>query len=155
MPIKGFGDILKQNIYWIEDNDIDKWSDLGLPVPNIFFQAGIYYAPSFKKLGEEVKSKGGKVILLSDNNFKKIQGNFLEAFYFDWLYKKNFDGAWVPGQSGEMLMSFFGFSNKQIYTGLYGSDNKCFKAGPPLDQRPKQFIFVGRLTYFKGCRYIN
>ena len=83
VPIKGMEDILKQNIYWIEDNNIDKWSDLGLPVPNIFFQAGIYYVPSFKKLGEEVKLNGGKVILLSDNNFKKISGNFLEAYYLD------------------------------------------------------------------------
>lgn len=150
VPIKGMEDILKQNIYWIEDNNIDKWSDLGLPVPNIFFQAGIYYVPSFKKLGEEVKLNGGKVILLSDNNFKKNFRQFFGSLLFRLIYKKNFDGAWVPGQSGEMLMSFFGFSNKQIYTGLYGSDKKCFKAGPPLNQRPKQFIFVGRLTYLKG-----
>ena len=72
------------------------------------------------------------------------------SIIFRLIYKKKFDAAWVPGESGKKLMKYFGFHGEQIYKYLYGSDNKCFKAGPPLNERPKQFIFVGRLTYLKG-----
>ena len=90
--------------------------------------------------------------MISDNNLKNLR-QYIGSIVFRLVYKSQFDGAWVPGQSSRMLMNFFGLADNQIYNGLYGSDNKCFKAGPPLHKRPKQFIFVGRLTYLKRSRY--
>ena len=62
--------ILGQKIHWIDKSKINSWTDLGLPVPGLFFQAGTYYISSFKKLGNEVRKNNGKVILLSDDNKK-------------------------------------------------------------------------------------
>jgi len=48
------------------------------------------------------------------------------------------------------MMRIFGVPYAQIYQGLYGSDPDCFTAGPLLKQRPKHFIFVGKLIPAKG-----
>ena len=150
VPIKGMEDILEQKVHWVNPDTVKSWDDIGLPVPDIFFQAGFYYVPSFKNLGDEVRAQGGKVILTSDNNSKNNFRQFIGRLVFRLIFKKQFNGAWVPGESSKILMKYFGLSDSQVYTGLYGTDQKCFKAGPPLHKRPKKFIFVGRLTYLKG-----
>jgi len=150
IPIKGMEDILGQKIYWINPSSIKSWDELGLEVPDIFFQAGVYYIKSFNKLGSEVRKNHGKVVLLSDNCWKKSFRQISGSILFRLIFKRKFAAVWVPGKSGETLMRIFGFAKNQIYQGLYGSDNKCFTPGPPLLSRPEQFIFVGKLTYLKG-----
>ena len=152
VPIKGMEKIVNQKIYWIKPNKIIKWSDLGLQAPDIFFQAGTYYIKSFKNLGQQAKNKGGKVILLSDNCYKKNIRQVVGMILFRMIFQRWFDAVWVPGKSGKKLMRAYGFSKNQIYEGLYGVDNNCFKAGKPLNKRPKQFIYVGNFIYLKGVQ---
>jgi glycosyltransferase involved in cell wall biosynthesis len=152
VPIKGMEEILGQNVNWIGQDGIFSWKQIGLKVPDIFFQAGTYYVSSFKNLGDEVRESGGKVVLLSDNSWKKSFRQIGGAFLFRLIFKKRFSCVWVPGESGEKLMSLFGFSKKQIYKGLYGSDDNSFKPGLSLEKRSKQFIFVGQLISRKGIR---
>ena len=37
VPIKGMESILKQKVHWVDPEGIQKWDDLSLPIPNIFF----------------------------------------------------------------------------------------------------------------------
>ena len=150
VPIKGMDEILEQKIYWIDKSKINSWNQLGLPVPQVFFQAGTYYISSFRKLGDEVRKNGGRVILLSDNNKKNNVRQFIGSILFNLFFKNFFSAVWVPGKSGEKLMQLYGFSKSKIYKGLYGSDSSCFTLGRPLYERPKKFIFVGKLNYLKG-----
>ena len=142
--------ILGQKIHWIDKSKINSWTDLGLPVPGLFFQAGTYYISSFKKLGNEVRKNNGKVILLSDDNKKNNIRQLINSIIFNFVFYKRFSAVWVPGESGKKLMQSYGFSKKQIFKGLYGSDNNCFTLGSSIDQRAEQFIFIGQLIHRKG-----
>tara|TARA_B110000438_G_scaffold213024_1_gene205188 strand:- start:589 stop:1626 length:1038 start_codon:yes stop_codon:yes gene_type:complete len=150
IPIRGMDKILGQKIYWINKENISSWSELELPVPNVFFQAGTYYISSFKKLGDEVRRNSGKVVLLSDNCWKNNIRQWGGALLFRLIFRRWFSAVWVPGKSGQKMMRNYGFPRHQIYQGLYGSDDHCFTAGPPLHKRPKQFIFVGQFIDRKG-----
>lgn len=150
IPIKGMEEILGQKIHWVDRSKINSWKDLGLPVPDIFFQAGIYYISSFRKLGKEVREHGGRVVLLSDNCWKNNFRQWGGAVLYRLIFRRWFSAVWVPGKSGAKMMRIFGVPDAQIYQGLYGSDPDCFTAGPVLTQRPKQFIFVGQFIPRKG-----
>lgn len=150
IPIQGMEEILEQKVHWINKSNVNSWKDLNLPIPDIFFQAGWWYIPSYKKLGAEVRKNGGKVVLLSDNCWKNNLRQWMGAIVVRFLYRKWFSAVWVPGKSGARLQRFFGVPTSQIYQGLYGSDPDLFTAGPVLTKRPKQFIFVGKLIPAKG-----
>ena len=149
IPIKGMDEIIGQKINWIDSRTIYKWSDLGLEIPDIFFQAGWYIA-SFVNLGKQVKNNGGKVILLSDNCWKNTMRQWVGSIYYRLIYKNYFDGVWVPGKSGIRLMNFYGVKKDTIFNGLYGIDPISFPVGKSLVNRPKSFIFVGKLINEKG-----
>ena len=140
VPIEGMKEILNQKIYWIDRLGIKSWEDIGMPIPDIFFQAGTYYVPAFRNLGKEVRARGGKVVLLSDNCWKKSLRQIAGSVLFRLVFKNWFSAVWVPGKSGVKLMRIYGFPINRIYDGLYGSDDKCFIPGKPLKERSKQFI---------------
>ena len=89
------------------------WKDLGLKIPDIYFQAG-WYKKSFSNLGKEVKQNGGKVVLLSDNSFKNTLRQKIGSIIYRIKYLNNFDAIWVPGKLGVKLMKFFVFLKKYI-----------------------------------------
>ena len=149
IPILGMDEIVNQKIYWIDKTKVKSWDELGLEVPDIFFQAG-WYIDSFINLGNEVKNKGGKVVLLSDNCWKNSIRQWIGALVYRIKYRKYFDAVWVPGKSGQTLMRFFGVKKENIFKGLYGSDPISFEIGPPLSQRKKYVLFVGQLIDRKG-----
>ena len=149
IPILGMDEIVNQKIYWIDKTKVKSWDELGLEVPDIFFQAG-WYIDSFINLGNEVKNKGGKVVLLSDNCWKNSIRQWIGALVYRIKYRKYFDAVWVPGKLGSVLMKFLGVSPKYIFEGLYGSDPISFEIGPPLSQRKKHILFVGKLITDKG-----
>ena len=93
VPIKGMDEILDNKICWIEKKGIKKWKDIGLETPQIFFQAG-WYIESFISLGKEVKSKGGKIILLSDNCWKNSLRQWLGSIYYRIMYR-NGRTTWI------------------------------------------------------------
>lgn len=149
MPIEETESIIGQKVYWVGKKSVTSWSDLSLPVPDIFFQAG-WFIPSFNNVGREVKQNGGKVVCLIDNRWKNNLRQWIGAIKFRLFYRNRFFAVWVPGKSGTKLLRFFGMLSSKIYQGLYASDSECFQPGAPLHKRPKQFIFVGRLSYLKG-----
>ena len=147
-----------KNIIWIKKNKKYSWKDLGLEVPDIFFQAG-WAVKSFNYLGELVKAKNknNKVIVLVDNSVqKKNIKQLLGAYYFKYFFKKKFDYAMVPGFSGVCLMMKFGFKKSEIFKGLYNPIRDVYKNNILPIKRKKQFIYVGQFIKRKNViRLIN
>ena len=150
VPAKGMNELLGNALHWIDAKKVKSWNELSLPIPDIFFQAGVTYVPSFRRLGNDVLKNGGRLILLSDNSDKKSLRQLFRSSIFKLMYLHKFAGVWVPGSSGASLMKKSGFLPQNIFQGLYGSDNLIFSSGPPIPSRPKNFIFVGRLVREKG-----
>lgn len=144
VPVEGMEAALGQPIHWVDVNTPQSWSGLGLPVPKLFFQSGWSY-PALNALGKEVKEAGGHVIGLSDANWR---GDFrqlvLGQLAFRLQKRKLFDAMIVPGKSGRRLMRSFGLPEDRLFTRMYGADPALFFGGPPLADRPKNFLFVGQ-----------
>jgi glycosyltransferase involved in cell wall biosynthesis len=150
VPVECMEEILGQKIYWIkEDQESLTWEKLGLTVPKIFVQSGWYVKP-FVNLAAEVRSNGGAVIGLADNNYIGNLHQYFGAIRFRMLYKAKFDGMLVPGQSGLKLMRYYGMSDRKIRTGMYGSDPELFFSDSLLTYRPKTMLFVGQFIKRKG-----
>jgi len=148
LPIKNLEKILNKKIHWVKDYRL-KWKDLGLKIPDIYFQAG-WYKKSFSSLGKEVKNNGGKVVLLSDNSYKNNIRQKIGSIIYKIKYLNYFDAVWVPGKLGIKLMKFFGVPKQQIFQGLYCSNQNIFKKGIAIRKRKKNFLFVGNLVKKKG-----
>lgn len=154
-PIKTYfdGDLeFKKKIIWIDHEVKYTWSKLNITCPDIFFQAG-WYIPSLNYLGYLTRKNNSKskIILLSDNSFKKKNiKQFLGRFYFKFFLKKKFDCALVPGKSGSILMEKLGFNKKNIYTGLYSCFIDNYKNKIPVKKRKKQIVCVTRLIKRKN-----
>jgi glycosyltransferase involved in cell wall biosynthesis len=150
VPIKGMEDILGQKIVWVNKNEASlTWESLNLPVPSIFIQSGWSIQP-FIDLGNEVRSNGGIVIGLSDNNYRGNFRQFLGAIRFRIFLKKKFDGILVPGISAMKLMKYYGMSERCLRIGMYGADPVLFYNLSTLKDRPKNILFVGQFIKRKG-----
>lgn len=145
VPVKGIEEALGQRVIWIEADTNTTWNRLGLDVPDIFIQSGWSY-PAFSSLGQEVKANGGRIIGLSDANWR---GDFRQTVFgaaaFRLLYRGHFDAMIVPGAEGVRLMRHFGMPRDRIFTGMYAADPTLFHAGPSLPDREKIILFVGQL----------
>ena len=148
MPIKGLDKTIGKKIHWIKDQHLS-WKDLGLEIPDIYFQAG-WYKKSLSSLGKEVKNNGGKVILLSDNPYKGNLRQLIGSIVYRIKYLRFFDATWVPGNLGTKLMTSYGVLKKNIFQNLYVSNEKIFKKGLTITKRPQTFLFVGQLIREKG-----
>lgn len=153
IPIRGMEDILGQSVNWIDKESVTSWDDIGLPVPDIFFQAG-WYISSFIRLGHEVRDNGGKVVLLADNCWKNSLRQWMGAIKYRLVYRKQFSAVWVPGESGAQLFRHFGVRPSRIFKGLYGSDSDCFSCNTSLIHREKQFVYLGRFVHGKGIPHM-
>lgn len=154
VPMLGVEEALGRSITWIEDTKADlSWSDLGLPVPDIFIQSGWDCRP-FISLGKEVKKKDGKIIGLSDNNFRGDLRQYVGAVWFRLVYRKMFNAMLVPGRSATRLMAFYGMPGTKVACGMYGADPTLFRRGPLLATRAKEFLFVGQFVKRKGVNIL-
>ena len=144
-----------RDIIWLNPDKIYDWHDLGLEYPDIFFQSG-WHNKAFKYFAKitRLKNKNSKIILTSDNSFKKNDiKQFMGRLFFKYLLKNYFDYAWVPGFSGHKLMLNFGFKKKKIFTGLYSSLVDVYKNSTFLQKnRKKQFLYVGQLINRKNVK---
>jgi len=145
-----------RSIKWIKPDKIYDWYDLDLEYPDIYFQSG-WHIKSFKHLGKitKNKNKNSKVVLCSDNSFKKQNiRQFIRRLAFKFLLRNFFDYAWVPGFSGSQLMLNCGFKKKQIFTGLYSSLINVYKNFVSSKNRKKQFIYVGQFITRKNVKQL-
>jgi glycosyltransferase involved in cell wall biosynthesis len=149
VPLEISESILGKKVHVVDPLKILCWADIGLEIPDIFFQSG-WFVKSFNALGRQVKENGGKVVVLIDNSWKNNIRQHLGYLKFNLLYKRRFDVAWVPGYSGSKFVKFLGFSEKNVFQGLYGSDPKVFLNDVPLHLRERTFIFIGQLIPRKG-----
>ena len=141
--------IIDQPIHWVDSNQKISWSDLGLSVPQIFFQSG-WLSKAFRNLGREVLKSGGKVVCFSDNSWKNTPRQWLGSIVFKMIHRQNFDAVWVPGNSAQKLMQFYGMPKNCIYQGMYSADSEVFFTNSSLMEREKTFIFIGQLIERKG-----
>jgi glycosyltransferase involved in cell wall biosynthesis len=149
VPAQGMEEEIGQTIYWIEAHKSCSWSELGLPIPDIFFQTG-WNNQGFNSLGKEVRHHGGLVVSMIDNSWKNNYRQWLGSIVFRIIYRNWFDAVWVPGNSGMRLCSFLGMPAEKIYKGLYCASKDFFYPGSPLIEREKTFLFVGRFIKRKG-----
>lgn len=150
VPVEGMEDALGQPIHWIDPDQATSWAALGLAIPRVFFQSG-WNSPAFNALGDEVRRAGGRVIGMSDANFRRdFRQLVLGAVAFRLRYRARFDAMIVPGISGERLMRYFGLARDRIFQGMYGADPALFRPGPALTERPPRFLFVGQFIARKG-----
>jgi glycosyltransferase involved in cell wall biosynthesis len=148
LPIKDVDKILMKKVYWVKNKNLS-WRELGIEIPDIFFQAG-WYKKAFSSLGNQVKENGGKVVLLSDNQYLDNFRQKIGSLIYKIKYLNHFDAVWVPGNSGVKLMKSYGVKKKNIYKGLYASNNNIYKKGLKLSKREKLFLYVGNLYEKKG-----
>ena len=149
VPVVGMEAVLGCAISWIANDKPASWRELGHAVPDVYIQSGWSY-PAFSALGLEVKANGGRVIGLSDANWR---GDFRQVVLgpvgFRLLHRGAFDAMIVPGQQGSRLMSWFGMEAGRVRHGMLGADPDLFGGGPALATRPKTFLFVGQFIYRK------
>lgn len=146
VPIEGMEEVLGQKIHWIDERSPTSWRELGLEIPDIFVQSGWGY-PAFNALGREVKARGGAVIGFSDANWRSDMRQVVMGFLaFRVLYRRYFDGMFVPGAQGRRLMRYFGMPDDYVREGLYGADPALFSGGAPLSLRPRTFLYVGQFV---------
>jgi glycosyltransferase involved in cell wall biosynthesis len=150
VPIEGIEEALEQTVIWVNADKPVSWRELGLDVPDIYFQSGWAY-PAFSALGKEVKSKGGRICLLMDNNWRENLRQLIGAIWFRIFKQKQFNAVLVPGKSSRKLARWYGISNQKIWEGMYGADPDLFYNGAPLEERPKRIIFVGQYIHRKQC----
>ncbi len=150
VPVRGMEEVLGCPVHWVDIGKPGNWRALGLGVPRIFFQSGWSY-PAFSSLGAEVKAQGGRVIGLSDANWRGDLRQLLAGpIAFRALHRRRFDAMIVPGRQGERLMRWFGMPAGKVRSGMYGADPAVFGNGPLLPSRPRTFLFVGQFIARKN-----
>ncbi len=149
VPAQGMEDIIGDTAHWIESDRKTDWDAIGLPVPDVLIQTGWAYLP-FNHLGEQVRANGGQVVAMVDNCWKGNLRQWLGAVKFRLVYKSWFWGVFVPGASGRKLCRFLGMPDSRIFEGVYGVNPELFQPGRALSERPKRFIFIGRMIERKG-----
>lgn len=149
VPIKGMEELAGCDVYWIGlDENLSLKTLLG-EVPRVLTVPGWRF-PLFNRFRDEVRLAGGRVLATVDNNFLLTLKTFVKMLEFRLLYKRLYDGFWVPWASGQKLMHFFGVPEDRIYTGLYSADESLFRNGQILSLRDKKILFVGRFIALKN-----
>ncbi len=144
VPVEGMELALRHPIHWVDANLSTTWRALEVDVPDIYFQSGWAY-PAFSALGAEVRRNGGRVIGMSDANWRgDWRQLLLGAAAFRLRYRHHFDAMLVPGRQGEQLMRWFGVPADRVRQGMYGADPQLFGGGPRLTDRDRAFLFVGQ-----------
>lgn len=151
VPIEGMEESLGQDVFWLDGSRHDlTWADFGLRSPDLFFQGG-YYWPAFNALGAQCRRHGGKVVCLADTAWQgSLRQMFIDPVRHRAVLRSKFNGLFVPGLSGLRHARCMGYSPVSTLSGLLGADPALFSAGKSLANRPKTFLFVGRLEPIKN-----
>lgn len=150
VPIKGMEDVCGCEVIWVKENcTIEEPLPFKVEDIKLLIVSG-WATPAFNLLSSKVKSGGGKVVAMVDNNYIFSFKELLRAIRFRLLLKNKYDGFFVPGKSGRRLLRFYGVKDSLIKEGMYSADAKLFFSEKPLSQREKKIIFVGQLCNRKN-----
>lgn len=149
VPILGMESLAGCPVKWISENEDCSLVECCGELPSVLFVSG-WATPVFNRFREEVRFRGGRVIIAVDNNYVGGIIEWLKSVRFRLRYRDRADGFMVPGRSGYRLMRYYGVSPDRIYSGLYAADSTLFKGERPLSLRAKRILFVGRLTNRKN-----
>lgn len=109
-----------------------------------------WHEPICLAAARAAKTYGAWTATMIDNRWIGSTGQIARAAYHRLFRSQLFDAAWVPGQAGVRTARALGFPRESIYEGLYGADPKIYTAGPPLESRPKRFLYVGQFIERKN-----
>ena len=142
--IKGAEEMAGCPVIDVGRNDRRTIAEVVGEMPNAIV-AGGWASPCFIRWAKEVRRHGGRTIITSDEAFtKKNLKQFIRKWRFRLLIAPFFDKVFVVGAGGKKhFIDYYGLAPERVFTGLYGSDPKLFFNGPPLKERPRQFIYVG------------
>lgn len=150
VPIKGMEEVCGCEVVWVRENCVIEES-LPFNVEEVKLLVVSGWATlAFNKLALLVRSRGGKVVAMVDNNYIFSIKELLRAIRFRLFLKNKYDGFFVPGKSGRRLLRFYGVKDSLIKEGLYSADSKLFFSEKLLSQREKKIIFVGQLCSRKN-----
>ena len=137
---------------WVEPDDETVLWTRYLAAPPACFIVGGWHIPAFNSLARQVREAGGRVALMMDNRWRGDLRQWLAPLVFRTRYRGHFSAALVPGKAAREYAIKLGMPADRVFTGMYGADPAVFRPGPPLMERPKRFLFVGRLEERKGVR---
>lgn len=157
VPIEGMDALCGCEVIWIEYSETRPLVEiLKGRMPRVLFVTG-WKVRVFQAFRDQVKRWGTKVVSMVDNNqlagiasLLSIHGlklairEAMKALRFKFLIKGKFDAYFVPGKSGERLLSNYGVPKKQIMKGMYSADSALFGCDVPLSAREKKIIYVGQ-----------
>lgn len=139
-------------VHWIDPaNTSINWTYFATKVPDVFLVSG-WATPAFNELGRQVRENGGAVIVMVDNRWRGDLRQCVAPLVFNTKYRNWFQAAIVPGKSARRFVRYLGLPDSAIYEGLYGGNPNIFVPGPPLFDRPRRFLFVGRFEERKGIQ---
>jgi glycosyltransferase involved in cell wall biosynthesis len=149
VPYEGLEEELGHDIVWFDDpNDI--WERRGeFSDRNLIFHSGWSF-PGWHKYDRLMRRKGAKVVVMADNRYRGTLRQRLGAFWFRVALKRRFDAALVPGEDGKKLLAFLGMDESRIFTGLYGAYEGIYTEVVPIENRNREFLFVGQLIKRKA-----
>lgn len=135
----------------VEGDDGRELTEVVGAMPDVFVLSG-WAAPAFVRWAKGVKRLGGKVILGTDEAFTdKTLKQRLRKLRFLLKFNTWVDKVFVCGEGGRrQFVDFYGLPSAKVFTGCYASDPTLFFNGPPLRERAKRFIYVGRFDENKN-----
>jgi len=99
-------------------------------------------------LSRKLKKKGTYIISTIDHQWEGTLKQYLGVLISPWYLKPCINSFLVAGDRQAEFARKLGFDDS-LY-GLYAADTSCFSDNAPITNRPKYFLFVGRLVSVKG-----
>jgi glycosyltransferase involved in cell wall biosynthesis len=147
-----FGDLealLGRRVDWLSDPD-DIWVNREKYADRNFIIHTNWIFPGWLKYDLWMKKKGATVVVALDNIYKGTFKQLIGAIWFRVWLRRYFDAAFVPGKASTQFMQFLGMPLSKIFTGYYGAYEGIFYPGKCINERPKEFLFIGQLIPRKG-----
>lgn len=141
-------ELLQDRIRWMPSKLTDK-TILSEPGYDATIVSG-WHEPICLAAARAAKTRGSWTATMIDNRWTGSARQVARAAWHRLFRSQLFDAAWVPGRAGARTAEALGFPRESIYEGLYGADPTIYTAGPPLDARPKRFLYVGQFIERKN-----
>lgn len=109
--------------------------------------------PHFMKVTRKSRKKGIYVVAAMDNQWRGSLKQYLGVLSSRYFLKPSIDTLFVPGERQAYFARKLGYEN--LLYGLYVADINRFSCAMPIWQRPKNFLFVGRLISIKGVQELT